>query len=562
MRPGANRLPGAAALALVVLLAAGGTLWWRARDGGSGPFERARRRVERDAYLRQACGLPPLWAERIWRGWEPGPRQDWDLAYVPDPPVYAGGPTNTSHSGPYGFLQRVPLVLYGPGYVRARGHVALGREVTVADLPPTFAHLMRAGFPKRRGRALEDVVSLGEAPPPLLMTVVIDGGGWNVLDHWPGAWPNLARLIERGVNVEEATVGSTPSITPAIHTNLSTAAWPRDHGVTSILERGANGEIVGAFSVEPREAGVRIDPDLNLRLTTLADVWDRSTGNAAEVAMLGFGNYIAGMIGHGSALRGGDKDFVILEKDGAWATEPRYFSLPRYLNTAVPGPQRELDELDRADGEVDGQWRGHEMEPLDATPAFTGWQNRTLMELIRREGFGDDAVSDLVYINYKAPDAAGHVRNVTGIEQRDTLVSVDEAIAELVDFLDKEVGRERYVLAVTADHGQTPYRPKDWPLNGDEVKRDVRAAFDRLDNKRGLIQSATATTYFLDRSELRANGVTPEEIASFLSAYTLEDNSEGPLPRGYAERADDLVYAAVIPGRGIDEVVSCTAGNG
>ena len=546
-------------LVVVVLLVAGGLLWWRARGEGSGPFDRARRSVEEDAYLRRACALPHAWAEKIWRGWEPGRAQDIDLAFVPQPPTYAGGPTNTSHSGPYGFLQRVPLLLYGPGYVPAQGRVSVRREVTVADLPPTFAHLMRFRFPERRGRALKEVVSPGEGPPRLLVTVVIDGGGWNVLRHWPRAWPNIARLIERGVNVEGATVGSTPSITPAIHTNLSTGAWPREHGVTSIVERAPTGEIVGAFSTEPREAGAKIEPDLNLRLTTLADLWDRSAGNAAEVAMLGFGNYIAGMIGHGSALPGGDKDFVILEKDAAWATEPRYYSLPPYLNSEVAGPRQELRETDRADGKIDGKWRGHEMAPLDATPAFAGWQNRTLMELIRREGFGDDDVSDLIYINYKAPDAAGHVWNMTAIEQRDTIASVDEAIAELVSFLDREVGRERYVLAVTADHGQTPYLPKDWPLNGDEVKRDVRAAFDRLDNKRGLIQSSTATTYFLDRAELRANAVTAEEIASFLTGYTIEDNSEGRLPRGYSDRADDPVYAAVIPGRRIDEVVSCTA---
>ena len=555
----AARRRGVAALALVGLLIAAGLLWWRA-DGDERTWStRPRKQVERDAYLRRACGIPHAWARRVQRGWEDGPLQSTDLAFVPRPPVYAGGPTNTSHSGPYGFLQNVPLVLYGPGYVPARGHVGVGREVTVADLPPTFAHLMGFDFPERRGSALREVVSRGDAPPRLLVTVVIDGGGWNVLRRWPKAWPNIARLIERGVNLDGATVGSTPSITPAIHTTLSTGAWPRDHGVTSIVERAPDGRIVGAFSEEPRTAGTRFDPKLNLRLTTLADLWDLRVDNEARVAMMGFGNYVAGMIGHGSSLRGADKDIVMLEQDGTWATETRYFSLPSYLNTEVPGPDRELAEVDRADGRIDGRWRGHAMAPLDATPAFAGWQNRTLKALIEREGFGSDGISDLIYVNYKAPDAAGHVWNMIAPEQRDTIESVDAALADLVRFLDLEVGRGRYVLALTADHGQTPYLPGDWPLDGDEVKKDVRAAFDRLDNKRGLIQSSTATTYFLDRAEMRANGITPEKIASFLSGYKLEDNAPQGLPRRYRDRARDDVYAAVIPGRRIGEVLSCTS---
>jgi hypothetical protein len=343
--------------------------------------------------------------------------------------------------------------------------------------------------------------------------------------------------------------------------NLSTGTWPREHGVTSIVERDDDGDIIGAFAPEPRTAGVVIEPRLNLRTTTLADLWDRSMGNTPKVAMLGFGNYVAGMLGHGSSLTGADKDIAVLEQEGRWATEPRYFRLPEYLNTDVAGPEKDLAEVDRADGRVDGKWRGHALEPLDATPAFSAWEHRTLEELIRREGFGADEVSDLLYVNYKAPDAAGHQWNMTAPEQEDALRSVDRAIGDLVAFLDREIGSGGYVLAVTADHGQTPFVPGDWPIDGVELKDDVRSTFDHTDNKRGLIQSSTATTYFLDEEELNANDVTAEKVASFLSRYTLGDNFANGAPEGYEGRVDDSMFSAVIPGDQIDRVLSCTKGN-
>jgi hypothetical protein len=404
------------------------------------------------------------------------------------------------------------------------------------------------------------VVSKNGAPPRLLATAVIDGGGWNVLDHWPGAWPNLARLIDAGVNVEGATVGSSPSITPAIHTNLSTGAWPRDHGVTSTVVRTDDRRLVGAFNSEPRYAGVEVEPTTTLRTTTLADLWDRARGNAPKIGMMGFGNYVMGMAGHGSSLPGGDKDIVILEERGHWSTQPRYYSLPRYLNTDVAGPEGDIARVDRRDGRLDGEWRGHDIGPLDATPAFAPWQHRTLEALVRREGFGDDRVPDLLYVNYKAPDAAGHKWNMTGIEQGDAIRSVDDALRDLVGVLDDEVGRDGYVLAVTADHGQTPLVPEGWPIDGVELKADVRSVFDEVRNGRGVIIGSTATTYFLSENELEANDATPEEVASFLSRYTLGDNiPEGSdLPEGFEDRLDDRIFSGVIPGGGLDEVLACT----
>lgn len=519
--------------------------------------------ISEGVYFAAACRMPEAWARMLHRGWQPSPERDWDLAAVPRQPGWFGTFAGTSHSGPYDYLQQVPLVFYGSGFVSRPGTVDMRREVTLTDLPSTYAELMGFDFPRRAGRPLDGLFRDDAPSPKVIVTAIIDGGGWNVLRRWPDAWPNLARLMRDGASVSDAVVGSSPSITPAVHTSLSTGAWPRKHGVMAIAMRADDGQYVSGFASRAyAQDASKADPTINLDLTTLADEWDKASGNEALIAMVAPQTFHLGMLGHGSALEGGDKDIAAMIEDERWATNPRFFDLPSYVNDprVVQGPQADLVELDRADGAADGLWRGHEIPRLDATPAFTAWQQRVVEAIIEREGFGADEITDLLYVNYKAPDAAGHIFNMIAPEQEDVIRSVDDALARLVEFLDENVGKDSYLLSISADHGQTPLDGGGWPVNQAEVRRDLRARFDR-DGQR-VLETTTTALYLMNRDAMEALDLTPERIASWLTRYTIGDNiPEGKsVPAGYEDRLDESVFAAVVPGRALDEVLACTRG--
>jgi hypothetical protein len=469
---------------------------------------------------------------------------------------------NTSHSGPYDFLQNVPLVLYGPGFIKPVGSVDVDREVTIADLAPTYAQLMgfEAWPDRKQSEPLSEVLEPTDALPKLIFTAVIDGGGWNVFRRWDDRHPNLTRIIQRGASLEDATVGSSPSITPATHTNISTGVFPRTHGVTAIAVRADSGAIVGSFSEESGNPGFRVmDPGVSLRETTLADLWDRSVGNRAKIGMLAPGNLMLGMVGHGAALEGGDKDLVAIKSGESWGTNEEFYSLPTYVNTEVDGPQAEIDAVDRADGKADGRWQGHDVAPLDGSPAFPPWQNRVVQALLDRERFGRDETTDLFYLNYKSPDRAGHTWNMIAPEQGDVIEAVDEALGDMVAWLDSNIGRGEYVMAITADHGQTPLEAGGWPVLRSEVVDDINARFQREEGL-GIIERTSASSFFSNAQSMEANGTTPEEVASFLSRYTIGDNiPEGDEPpEGFSDRTDEPVFDAVFPGRKLDKIVRCT----
>lgn len=516
------------------------------------------------ANLKAGCRLPSRWITALYEGWDPSPSRTHDLILVPHPPNYMGSITDTSHSGPYDFLQEVPLLFYGPGHISQSGTVALDRRVSLVDLAPTYAATMDYEFPQRDGRAITEILSEDQDPPKLIVTAVIDGGGWNVLDLWSGRWPQLKELMKRGASIENATVGSSPSITPAIHTNLSTGLYPRKHGVTAIVVRTKEGDLTETFAPVGENTGVRnMDATISLTETTLADEWDLANDNEALIGMVSPGFLQIGMVGSGTAVPGGDKDIVavLAKKTGDWGTNPDLYSLPDYVNTDVRGPARDKRAVDRSDGLVDGQWLGHEITPVFATPAMAPWENRTIEALIKREGFGEDEITDLFYINYKAPDAAGHLYNMIAPEQGDTIESVDTAIADLVEWLDRKIGPEEYILTVTADHGQTPLEAGGWPIRPLEIIDDLNEAFDDTPNERGVIQDTSAHTLFMSKPELQINGVTPEQVSDFLFDYTLSENvaEDDAYPPEFAGRENERIFETVVPGRLIDEVQDCNS---
>jgi arylsulfatase A-like enzyme len=514
--------------------------------------------ISSTAWRTGACSLPRSWMRRIARGTQTGEGRGTDLIVAARPPHYVGTPTDAGHSGVAAHLQNIPLVFYGPGQIRAEG--AIKREATLASVAPTIARMLDFDLEGADESPITEVLVAGAPRPKLVVTTVIDGGGWNVLRRWPQAWPHVDRLMSEGTSVVGATVGSSPSVTPASHTTLGTGVYPRKHGVTAIVVR-QDGELTGAFTRIPRDPIPHIDPSVTLEYPTLAELYDRSEKNVPTIAMVGFGSFITGMIGRGSAFPRGDKDIAAIVKDDKWFTEQSFYALPGYVEGIDEKVDEDLKDVDRIDGMVDGRWRGHATEPLLATPAFSAMVRRALVSLIDRERMGKDGTPDLLFANFKAPDSAGHLWNMTALEQRDAIASVDDAIGKLVERLDREVGEGNWVLVLTADHGQTPIVEDSWPISMRALQKDAEALLDSKDNGKSLFQRSSNTMLYLDRQELQATGVSPEQIASFVSTYTIGNNATKDLPAAWESKRNERLFSAAFPVRRLDSVLTCTSGS-
>lgn len=526
------------------------------RLGGTVPSPRPLVTEPAAGWFEAACDLPLDHLRLIRRGYVPG--RSPEILVVPREPNFFGGFGSTTHSGPWDYVQRVPLAFYGPGFIRDAGDVSLQREVTLADLAPTLADLLGARWPgDRPGRVLDEVLVPARdrpRPPRVILTVVWDGGGWNVLDRWPGAWPFLRSLMHRGASVQDVTVGSSPSVTPAIHTTIGTGTFPRQHGIVDIPIRD------GAGTVNSYEAR----SPTYLEIQTLADMYDRQVGNRSKIGMLAYKSWHLGMIGHGAYIPGGDRDIAVIAErtQGALVTNPSWYSLPSYLQE-VDGFEDDVRTVDLDDGRIDSKWMGHEVlddaTKLRHTPVWTLYQTRLLKALLENEGYGDDRVTDLFFVNYKQIDDVGHDWNMLNPEMREVLGYADDALEDLAAHLDRTVGRGEWVVVYTADHGQSP-DPKAvgaWPIHMGILTENVARHFG-LEIKE-LFQDTRPVGFWLDAATMAVEGITQGEIADFVIDYRLEDDvrDDGDIPAQYQERRREPVFAAAFPSRSLPRIWRC-----
>lgn len=486
-----------------------------------------------------ACRLPRAQLERIVAGHRPG--RSGDVQFVPRPPNYFG---EHSHSGPWSYLQRVPLFLFGPRHVSSTAPI--DAPVTLSRLAPTLGRVLGTPMP---GGALPGALRPSADPPRLVLVLVWDGAGRNVLRAHPRAWAALERLLPRGAWYERATVGTSPSVSPAVHATLATGTPPSKHGLVDMVFRH-RGRIVGVEE-HPRF----------LRAPTLADRHDRRLGNRPIVALVGH-PLILGMLGHGAVAPGGDPDVALIESGGGWIPPPGGSELFRFPSWAARGGALSdaISRLDRRDGSADGMWRRAPLEDLDpsATPAWAEFQTRTIAKLLRRERLGRDRVPDLLLVNYNQVNEAGHHWSMHGPYVRDALRSSDRALGALVRLLDRRIGPGRWMVALTADHGSTP----DDSLSGGfqiderELADDLDRALDGDEDGRTAVQALRVTQLWLDRVELRQDGLTSADVAWFVLRYTEADNRSlpGSLPEG--ERHQRL-FDAAFPSRVLTGPLQC-----
>lgn len=492
------------------------------------------------------CGLPSEWLELSRRGFNE--KRSGQISLLPRTPMYMStGGQGWTHSGPWPYLQEVPLVFYGPGVVPSLAEINPPVGATLADVAPTLAALMGMEPTFGEGRVIEEALPSEEKDVRVVVTVVWDGGGWNALERWSDAWPNLKRLMAGGVHAR-AKVGSSPSVTPAVHTTLGTGVFPATHAITGVPVRNDEGVVVDSFY---ENSGRFIEAP------TLAESWDTANDNRALVGMVGYEPWHLGMIGKGAEAPGADRDHAVWinRARNTWVTKRAYFDLPAAFEDQSDLAAR-LEELDSADGDRDRRWLGVPLDQqnrIEETPAFIAHHEAKLEQMITGEGYGADRVTDLLFTNFKHIDRLAHYFNMKAPEVEAVMRSTDAALGELVDHLEATVGRGHYVVVVTADHG---LQPDDSDVGGyaidpNEVERDLAAEFGPV------VRAVWPTEAFLLEEELERRGLTVEDIARFLGDYRLRDNAtridEEILGAGRFEPGDRLFEMAV-PARLLEEV--------
>ncbi|MEL6557958.1 MAG: alkaline phosphatase PafA [Bacteroidota bacterium] len=89
---------------------------------------------------------------------------------------------------------------------------------------------------------------------------------------------------------------------------------------------------------------------------------------------------------------------------------------------------------------------------LPSTPFGNSIVAEMAKAAVAGEQLGKDEIADLLAISFSSTDYIGHVFGPDSKEIEDCYIRLDREIANLLTYLDKNVGKDEYVLFLTADH--------------------------------------------------------------------------------------------------------------
>lgn len=424
----------------------------------------------------------------------------------------------TAHGTSWEYDTRIPIVLWGPGFIKQG--VRTPAAATQQDLVPTYAQLMGAVPPAdAHGRVLGEALLPGARRPKVILTVVFDQAGESYYQAHPGATPRIDRFKREGTYFTETRITHVDTETGIGHAAIGTGAWPSTTGISS-----NNIWLDGMGSRRYSFRGEQGSSPIFLNSPTLGDVWLRATKNQALVLGYCYADRAAiGMAGHGSMFSGNKKPWVVFydEKKGELTTNEQYFELPGYLKGV--GPRRQYDELTGGTG----KWMGHDIDPradVRSTPAFATFDGDNVVQLIQKESFGADDVTDLMYVTLKSTDAGGHVFGFESDEARAILAEQDKQFGRILDALVAKVGRDDVVVALTADHGSAPLVELSGGkrMSDRKLLDDLNRAVDKLGNGVSVFEYASATQLFINETERVRNKLSYQDLKKAVLGYQVD----------------------------------------
>jgi predicted AlkP superfamily pyrophosphatase or phosphodiesterase len=89
---------------------------------------------------------------------------------------------------------------------------------------------------------------------------------------------------------------------------------------------------------------------------------------------------------------------------------------------------------------------------IRVTPFGNDFLAEFAMKAIEKEELGKDEITDFLAVSFSSPDYVGHILGPRSMELQDTYLRLDVTIADLLTYLDKTVGKDNYLLFLTADH--------------------------------------------------------------------------------------------------------------
>ncbi|HUW91556.1 MAG TPA: alkaline phosphatase family protein [Bacteroidales bacterium] len=330
--------------------------------------------------------------------------------------------------------------------------------------------------------------------PKLVIGIMVEQLRYDQLERLRDILPEkgIKRLINEGTYYRNASYDYLLTQAAPGYATISTGTSPSFHGITSdswyhpfndqmiyCVQDPDVSPVGGSFETGLFSPG-------NLLSSTFADELQMSSSGAAKV--YGIGIHEMGAIltaGHAA-----DGAFWYDDRTGTWMSSTYYAKeLPswlmdlnallmpgQYLNqqwTPLMDPllyngcQADSSSLER--GFNGRTWFPYDLKAMSTegkllnvkrnysilreTPFADDFTTELAMRLITNEQLGQDDITDYLAITYSATDYIGHRFGPSSVETADAIVRLDKNIGQLLDLIDKNIGKKNVLVYFVAAHG-------------------------------------------------------------------------------------------------------------
>ena len=345
--------------------------------------------------------------------------------------------------------------------------------------------------------------SQAQQRPKLVVGIVVDQMKMEYLYRFSDDFSTngFKRLMNNGYTFHNMHYNYVPTYTAPGHASIYTGATPSTHGIvgndwfnkavgkdiyctddSSVKTVGEGTEKEGAMS--PR----------NLLSTTITDELRMATNFKGKVIGLSIKDrgaiLPAGHFANWAFWYSSTGSFISSTFYGAnlpnWVTE--FNQEKRYMNYINKGwtllkPLSTYNESLADDNPYEGKldkancpvfpydlakiYKEKGADVLRTTPFGNDILADLAMKAIEKEDLGKDDITDFLTVSFSSTDYVGHTFGPRSIELQDTYLRLDQNIDQFLNYLDKTVGKENYLVFLTADHAgaENPNYLKDNKYN-------------------------------------------------------------------------------------------------
>jgi len=325
--------------------------------------------------------------------------------------------------------------------------------------------------------------------PQLVIGLVVDQMRWDYLEKFKPYFTTggFNRLAGEGYNCDNTLITHMPTYTAVGHAGIYTGSYPSIHG---IVGNNWTDKITGKpvyCTDDATVSGVGSDNDAgkmsprNMLANTVGDQLHLSNQYQSKVIGISIKDRSAIFPAGHSA----NAAYWFDENTGKFITSSYYMNqLPSWVdafnglkladqlmkqdwsvsskllnNSSIATQDNEPYEKDfpglnghvfpyHLDSIKSGKYKSFKYTPFGNTFTF-----EFAKKAISQEQLGHHTVTDFLTLSMSSPDYVGHTFGPNSLELLDTYVSLDAELANFLQYLDSTVGKGKYLLFLTADHG-------------------------------------------------------------------------------------------------------------